>query len=149
MSDEAEVEVEGTEAEPADGDGGGEVIIEEVPVQGVPVSVFEGVPITQMDAILPRMVIEMPEGYQRGTHLRLNVEVRIKSVRLEEGRKGDLVRQHVLAIEGVELVSAFQPEQIRDDVGGSASASAQLPDEEEAQGLGITFERTGGLWRTA
>lgn len=120
----------------------------EQPARGLPVAVFEGDPITQMDAILPRMVIEMPEGYQRGTHLRLNVEVRIKSVRLEEGRKGDLVRQHVLAIEGVELVAAFQPEQVRDDVGGSASAQA-VPDAGEASELGVTFGRTAELWRTA
>lgn len=132
-----------TDADVADVDDSGELV--DQPAQSLPVAVFEGTPITQMDAILPRMVIEMPEGYRRGTHLRLNVEVRIKSVRYDEDRRGDLVRQHVLAIEGVELVSAFQPEQVHDDVGGSASAQA-VPDEGEAEELGVKFGRTAELW---
>src|SRR4051812_47721545 len=80
--------------------------IVETPAKPMPVAEFEGSFITEMEAILPRLVIEMPEGYSRDTHLRLALEVRIKSVRLEENRAGELVRQHVLAIEDVQLVSA-------------------------------------------
>ncbi len=84
----------------------------------------------------------------RCTHLRLNIEVRVKSVRYEENRKGDLVRQHVFALESVQLVSSFQPEEAADDVGGSASGKPSQTDE-EAEELGLRIGRTAEIWEAS
>lgn len=64
---------------------------------------FEGSVIAGMEAKLPAATIEMGESYTRGTHLVMEVELRVKNVRYEENRAGDLVRQHVLVIEGVRV----------------------------------------------
>lgn len=110
---------------------------------------FEGERVTEMEGKLPSITLEMPEGYPRGTHLRMMVEVRVRNVRYEEitkgPHKGDLVRQHVFALEEVQLVSAFGPEQVRDDVGGSASAHP-TPSQEESQELGVQFGRSSDQW---
>ena len=71
-----------------------------------PVFMFEGDAVVDMEGRLPAITMEMPEGYARGTHLRLDIEVRVKNARYEENRKGDLVRQHVFALESVQLVSS-------------------------------------------
>ena len=109
---------------------------------------FEGDFITEMEGRLPSISMEMLESYARGTHLRLNIEVRVKSVRYEENRKGDLVRQHVFALESVQLVSSFQPEEAADDVGGSASGKPSQTDE-EAEELGLRIGRTAEIWEAS
>lgn len=75
----------------------------------MPVMEFEGSFIRHMEGKLPALVLDMPEGYQRGTHLKMNVEVRIRHVLFNENKDGDLVRQHVFAIEDVQLTEAFDP----------------------------------------
>lgn len=106
---------------------------------------FEGDFIQDLEGKLPAMTVEMPEAYARGTVLRLNVEVRVKSVRHEENRKGDLVRQHVFALESINLAAAFKPEEDRSSVGGSASSTPeQTP--EEAEELGLTIGRSSDAW---
>jgi len=111
-------------------------------------SFFEGAAITELEGRLPAFTVDLPEGYQRGTHLRFEVEVRVKSVRYEErGKGGDLARQHMFAVEAVSLKSAFQPEDAVDSVGGSASAHpTQTP--EEAAELGLVIGRSSDQWGT-
>lgn len=107
---------------------------------------FEGDFVHDLEGKLPAMTVEMPEAYTRGTVLRLNVEVRVKSVRLEENRKGDLVRQHVFALESINLAAAFKPEDDRSSVGGSASGvPTQTPEDVEELG-GLQIGRSSDAW---
>lgn len=78
-------------------------------VRPQPVMEFEGAFIRQMEGKLPMLTLDMPEGYQRGTHLKMHVEVRVRNVLFSENKDGDLVRQHVFAIEDVQLAEAFDP----------------------------------------
>lgn len=85
---------------------------------------FEGDEVVDFLGILPKAILECPESYARGTQLSLNVEVRIKSVRLEEDRKGNLIRQHVFAIEAVSVNHKIDSQQVvAGAVTGSASSS--------------------------
>lgn len=95
------------------------------PATPIPVLEFEGEYVRAMEGKLPLITLEMPEGYARGTHLKLDVEVRVRNVRYEEiargENKGDLVRQHIFALEEVRLVEAFDPDTRPENVGGSVS----------------------------
>lgn len=107
---------------------------------------FEGDIISDMVGKLPAMQVEMPDSYARGTVLRMQVEVRVKSVRHEENRKGDLERHHIFALESINLVSSFQPSEDRTVVTGSASATpAQTPEDAEELG-GLEIGRTADKW---
>lgn len=97
--------------------------------KGIPVAEFEGDFVRYMEGKLPAITMEMPEGYARGTHLKMMIEVRIRNVRYEEDRKGELTRQHVFALEEIQLVGAYAPEDLDPGVGGSASAGALSEDE--------------------
>jgi hypothetical protein len=106
---------------------------------------FEGSTVSNCEGKLPQIVLDMPEGFVRDTHLRMLVEVRVRNIRYEENKDGNLTRQHVFALESVQLVAAFRPGEARDDVAGSASAApVQTP--EEADELGLQIGRTGRLW---
>lgn len=107
---------------------------------------FEGAVVRHMEGRLPAITLEMDEGYRRGTILRLALEVRVKGVGYDEvGKEGDLVRRHALALEGATLVAAYQPEDARDTVRGSASGNP-TPTQEEVDALGVGFGRTADLW---
>jgi hypothetical protein len=91
-------------------------------VAGAPVMEFEGSYIRQMEGRLPSITLDMPEGYQRGTHLTMEVEVRVRHVGFNENKDGDLVRQHVFALEEVRLTDAFDPAtRPNNNVGGTAA----------------------------
>lgn len=120
----------------------------DVPAQPQALYEFEGAVVAECEGKLPQLVLDMPEGYVRGTHLRMMVEVRVRNIRYEENRKGDLVRQHVFALDSIQLVAAFPPGESRDEIGGSASAAAiQVPDPGDE--LGLELGRTGQLWRAS
>jgi hypothetical protein len=109
---------------------------------------FEGDVVSECEGKLPQIVLDMPEGYVRGTHLRMMVEVRVRNIRYEENRKGELVRQHVFALDSVQLVAAFPPGQASDEIVGDASgAPVQTP--AAAQELGLEIGRTGQLWQAS
>lgn len=72
---------------------------------------FEGDEVTDFTAQLPSASLEAPQAYPRGTILNLSVQVRVKSVRLDEDRKGGLVRKHILALEDVSILDVLTPEQ--------------------------------------
>lgn len=106
---------------------------------------FEGTPISEMVGKLPAITMQMDEGYPRGTHLRMMVEVRVRNVRYEEDRRGGLSRQHVFALEEAHLVAVFDPEQAVDTVQGSGSAHP-VPTPEEAEEIGLQFGRSSDTW---
>lgn len=93
---------------------------------------FEGDAVTDFMAVLPSAKLEANEAYQRGTILTLNVEVRVKSVRLEENRHGELVRSHVLAIENVAVTNKVTPaERLALIEAAHREAQALAPDDDE------------------
>jgi len=106
---------------------------------------FEGDVVTECEGKLPQIVLDMPEGYVRGTHLRMMVEVRVRNIRYEENRKGELIRQHVFALDSVQLVAAYPPGEARDELAGDASAN-QIQTPADADELGLDIGRTGQLW---
>lgn len=92
---------------------------------------FEGMPVTGMEGVLSSVSLTMPDGYPIGTHIRFEVEVRVANVRYEEGKgrhKGDFVRRHMFATEGVTLLAAFVP---ADQVEGSLGGSQSLVEDED------------------
>lgn len=107
---------------------------------------FEGEFVTKMEGKLPQLMLHMNGGYPRGTHLRLEVEVRVKGVVYHE-TKADFVRQHSLVVESIALRSAYDPATAADTVGGSASGQA-LPSAEDADELGLKFGRTSDQWQS-
>lgn len=118
----------------------------EAPSTPVYITMFEGAPITGQHGRLPSIALPMDNSYQRGTHLRLEVEVRVKGVRHEENRAGDVERHHIFALETVIVRSAFQPEDVADSVGGSASAFPPQQPEEVAELGGLEFGRSSDTW---
>lgn len=126
MSDEEEAQVEVKPAEP--------ILIAE----------FEGDYVRDFEGKLPALSMIMPEGYARGTHLKLQIEVRIRNVRYEEksskkNERPELVRQHMFALEEIQLLGAYTPEEMDPGVGGSAAASAV--DVVGVEDLGMTEEQ--------
>lgn len=99
----------------------------------IPVAEFEGDFVRVMRAKLPAITLEMEEGWPRNTHLKLEVEVRVRNIRYEEDRKGDLIREHTLVIEEVRMLGAYSPDEADPGVGGSASAAARAEDEEDEE----------------
>lgn len=74
---------------------------------------FEGDEVTNFAAHLPAVKMEAPEAYPRGTYLTLHLVVRVRSVRLDEDRKGELTRNHVLALEECTITDTLTPAQRR------------------------------------
>lgn len=87
---------------------------------------FEGEYVRIMRGKIPGLSIDMPEGFARGTHLKLEMEARIRNVSYLEAtdkeHKGDLVREHQLVIEEVAIMGAMTAEEADPGVGGSAGA---------------------------
>lgn len=114
----------------------------------VPVAEFEGEFIREMVGKIPQIVMEMPVGYARGTHLKLEVEVRVRSVTVDEFKsgpnKGELYREHTLALEEIKLIGAYAAEELDPGVGGSASAAAvQAEGEDDSDDRPETEEEDG------
>lgn len=65
--------------------------------------------VAAVEAKLPAFTVEIPNGYPRGTYLQMNVEFRVRGVRYEENRKGELVHQLILAVEDIELTKVLSP----------------------------------------
>lgn len=72
---------------------------------------FEGDEISDFSAQIPSTKLEAPNAYPRGTILDLRLQVRVRSVRLDEGRSGALTRNHILAIEECNIVGVMTPAQ--------------------------------------
>lgn len=106
-----------------------------VHVTPMPIAEVEGEMIRRMEGKIPGLTLQMDYGYKRNTHLRLEVEVRVQSVLVDEIRggpdRGQLVRRHNFAIEEVKIVGAYTAAQMEQGVGGSASASAVREETED------------------
>lgn len=87
---------------------------------------FEGEYVRVMRGKLPSITLDMEQGFPRGTHLKLQVEARVRYVNYPEAtdkdHKGELVREHHLTIEEVSLASAMSADEADPGVGGSAGA---------------------------
>lgn len=106
-----------------------------VHVTPMPIAETEGEMIRRMEGKLPGITLQMDYGYPRNTYLKLEVEVRVQSFLTDEIRsgvdKGQLVRRHNFAIEEVKIVGAYTAAQMEQGVGGSASASAMMKEQED------------------
>lgn len=115
-------------------------------VEELPIIEVEGEIIRKMLAKMPGFEIELPVGYRRNTHLKFEIEVRVKGVNHREGKgKGhELERMHDFALEEIKLVGAYTADQLDPGVGGSAGVSAQSPDDRPA-GTGTGEQRDVGF----
>lgn len=93
----------------------------------IPVAEFEGEYVRTMIGKIPAINLEMEVGYARGTHLKVEIELRVKGARVDEyaagKRKGELFREHSFAIEDVKLVGVYTADEMDPGVGGSAAIS--------------------------
>lgn len=94
----------------------------------IPVAQFEGEYIRHMMAKLPAISIEMPVGYKKGTHLKLEIEMRVKEVGFPEMKvagESVTVRVHTLAFEDVKLLGAYTADELDPGVGGLGDEGGQ------------------------
>jgi hypothetical protein len=105
----------------------------------LPVAEFEGEMVRIMHGKLPGLTLEMDYGYRRDTHIKVELELRVRSVTVDEVRsgknKGDLVRVHEFALEEAKILGAYTAEELEQGVGGSASVAAQKDIEAEEREL--------------
>lgn len=105
---------------------------------------FEGEFVRVMEGRLPQITLDMPEGYRRDTHLKLELEVRVRNVNFTEvGKSHDLARVHTFALEAARLVGAFDPALTQSGVGGNASGNWQEALLAYARGETTTVEYEG------
>lgn len=90
----------------------------------IPVAEFEGELVRSFEGRLPALTLDMPEGYVRGTHLKLELEVRVRNVHYDEDKEKDLTRMHQFALEEVRLTDAFDPASRPNNVGGNLTADS-------------------------
>lgn len=85
---------------------------------------FEGEEVTDFSAQLPSAKLEAPEAYPRGTLLTLQVQVRVKSVRIDSDKHDNLVRNHILALEECNITEVLTPA-VRAELIAKAEAAAE------------------------
>jgi hypothetical protein len=90
---------------------------------------FEGDEVTDFTAQLPSATLEAPAAYPRGTLLTLAVQVRVKSVRIDEDRKGGLSRKHMLALEECVVTDVLTPVQRKALIEAAAAVDEELQEE--------------------
>lgn len=96
---------------------------------------FEGEYVRLHRGKIPAIVLDMPEGFHRGTHVKLHVEARVRAVGYPEAtdkdHKGELVREHQFVIEEVALAGAMTAEEADPGVGGSAAGHKQVEERDD------------------
>jgi hypothetical protein len=101
----------------------------------IPVAEFEGEYVRIMIGKLPAIDLEMDYGYARGTHLKLELEVRVRSVNVDEvtsgKNKGDLKREHKFVIEEAKIIGAYTADELDQGVGGGLAATGEDIEDEE------------------
>ena len=94
---------------------------------------FEGEYVRLHSGKLPAINLEMDQGFTRGTHVRFQVEARVRNIGYPEStdkeHKGQLVREHRFVIEEVALVGAMSADEANPGVGGSASRQIEERDD--------------------
>lgn len=101
---------------------------------------FEGDAVTDFLLAIPALKVESDTAYPRGTHINAKAEFRIRSVRIEEDRKGNLTRHHVLVAESFRVTSFLTPEQRRANFEAEEAALAAAAENEQ----GVTQEQPSG-----
>lgn len=90
------------------------------------IDTFEGEYVRVMRGKIPAIVLDMPEGFARGTHVKLAVEARVRNVgyleATDKDHKGELVREHSFVVEEVALLGSSSPQEADPGTGGSAGA---------------------------
>lgn len=113
----------------------------------IPVAEFEGEMVRIMVGKIPAIALEMDYGYSRGTHLKLELEVRVRSVRVDEvnsgKNKGDLFREHQFVIEEARILGAYTQEEMDPGVGGGLAAGAVDETDESSEGEADGGEHAG------
>jgi hypothetical protein len=107
-----------------------------VAVVPIPIAEFEGELVRYMYGKLPGITLQMDYGYARGTHLKLELEVRVRSVEVDEMKgknAGELSRLHNFVIEEAKILGAYTAEQLDPGVGGSAAATGNDIEDEDAE----------------
>lgn len=74
---------------------------------------FEGEEITDFAVQIPSTKLETGKAYPRGTILNMNVSLRVRSVRIDEDRQGNMIRTHLLAVEDAAVKKAVTPAERR------------------------------------
>jgi hypothetical protein len=114
---------------------------------------FEGEEVKDFSAQIPSTKLEAPGAWARGTLLNMNVQLRVRSVRMEETKDG-MVRHHLLAIEEATVTGVLTPEQRRAAMAQEEQAElarlAALPkeideepgieDQQVSEGTGVEME---------
>lgn len=127
-----------------------EVVQKAEPVHAtqIPVAEFEGEYVRVMLGKLPGITMEMDYGYARGTHLKLELEVRVRSVQVDEvasgKNKGELFRLHQFAIEEAKILGAYTADEADPGVGGGLAANGHDIEDEEQDTETETDDRPEG-----
>lgn len=94
----------------------------------LPVAEFEGEVVRVMLGKIPALNLEMEFGYPRGTHLKLELEVRCRAVHVDEftagPNRGELYREHIFALEEAKIIGVYTADELDPGVGGGLAAGA-------------------------
>lgn len=109
---------------------------------------FEGSDVVEWEMKLPGATVECDRSFKRGMVIRLAVEVRVRNVGYVERKDGTLTRVHQATLEDVSVVSAFNPSDNHENVGGNLSGSAPDESDEDAPDAlgGLQVGRTQDAW---
>lgn len=113
------------------------------------IETFEGSNVVEWELKMPATIIECDRSFKRGSVIRMAVEIRIRNVGYTENKDGTLTRTHQATLEDISVISAFDPSQNHENVGGNLSGSApDEPDEgAEPSPLGdLEVGRTQDTW---
>ena len=102
----------------------------------IPVAEFEGEYVRTMLGKIPATTLEnMDYGYPRGTHLKMELEVVVRKVSIDEvasgKNKGDLFRMHEFKVKEVVIVGAYTADELDPGVGGGLAATGHDVEDEE------------------
>lgn len=103
-------------------------------IRPIPVGEFEGEYVRHMLGKLPGVTLPMDHGYPRGAHLKMEMEVRVRSVRVDEMKgknAGELSRLHEFTLEDIKIIGVYSADQADPGVGGSAAATGHDIEDED------------------
>ena len=104
----------------------------------LPVAEFEGEMVRLMIGKIPALNLEMEYGYARGTHLKLELEVRCRKVSVDEvssgEHKGELFREHTFALEEARIVGVYTADEMDPGVGGGLAGPGEGETDDRPEG---------------
>ena len=131
----------GSTPEPGQGDSApldpSKDLVHTTPVE-IAVANFEGEMVRYMVGKVPGLTLDMDHGYKRNTHLKVELELRVRKVSTDEYtsgvRKGELYREHLFTVEEAKVIGAYTADELDPGVGGSAAAQGDDLAEEDFEG---------------